>query len=143
MENVSRVASTCRPSQVAGRAAAAIVVAASSPPHHHSSPNHQPSSKPVANSPVSLKTLLYTPNLPLPFNPPPRAPLLPTTGSVLSTRQPLSPAAMSAIKQTVDQTIKDSGIVVWSKSTCPYCSRAKSLLKSLTLPAGVEIKVIE
>lgn len=36
---------------------------------------------------------------------------------------------MSSAKQLVDETIKGNRVVVWSKSYCPYCHKAKRALK--------------
>ncbi|TPX58520.1 hypothetical protein PhCBS80983_g03060 [Powellomyces hirtus] len=36
-----------------------------------------------------------------------------------------------AVKDTVESAIKDNKIVVFSKSYCPYCKKAKALLNSL------------
>jgi len=40
----------------------------------------------------------------------------------------ISPAAMSAAKQKAQQIIAQNGVVVFSKSYCPYCRASKALL---------------
>jgi glutaredoxin 3 len=40
------------------------------------------------------------------------------------------PFFMSKIQQLVDTAVKSSKVVVFSKSFCPYCIKAKNLLKS-------------
>jgi len=34
-------------------------------------------------------------------------------------------------KQSVENTVKENKVVIYSKSTCPFCNRAKSLMSSL------------
>ncbi|KAI7886965.1 glutaredoxin [Lichtheimia hyalospora FSU 10163] len=46
---------------------------------------------------------------------------------------------MVNVEQLVEEIIKNNKVAVFSKSYCPYCQRAKALLKSL----GVEFFVIE
>lgn len=41
--------------------------------------------------------------------------------------------------QQIQEKNSQFSVVVYSKSTCPYCARAKSLFKDL----GVEAKVVE
>ncbi|KAJ3104327.1 thioredoxin reductase [Phlyctochytrium bullatum] len=38
---------------------------------------------------------------------------------------------MAAVKDTVESYIKDNNVMVFSKSYCPYCRKAKALLDSL------------
>ncbi|KAI8097811.1 glutaredoxin-C6-like protein [Gilbertella persicaria] len=56
----------------------------------------------------------------------------------LSSKQ-LSPEEMSKVEQLVEEVIKSNKIAVFSKSYCPYCVKAKNLLKEL----GLEFFVIE
>lgn len=42
-----------------------------------------------------------------------------------------SPAAMSAAKTKAQTIINENGVVVFSKSYCPYCNASKQLLKQL------------
>ncbi|THH02803.1 hypothetical protein EW145_g6699 [Phellinidium pouzarii] len=44
--------------------------------------------------------------------------------------KPLSPEEMTEIKEFVDNAITSNHIVVFSKSYCPYCLKAKTLLKN-------------
>ncbi|KAJ3193488.1 hypothetical protein HK101_004733 [Irineochytrium annulatum] len=41
---------------------------------------------------------------------------------------------MSAIKELTDAAISSNKVMVFSKSYCPYCRKAKSLLDSLKVP---------
>ena len=43
----------------------------------------------------------------------------------------------SAMKDMVNQKIKENPIIVMSKSYCPYCTQVKSLFKELKVPAKV------
>ncbi|GAA5979672.1 hypothetical protein JCM5350_003806 [Sporobolomyces pararoseus] len=40
-------------------------------------------------------------------------------------------------KKTIDETIQNKHVVVFSKSYCPYCRNAKQLLKSLDVEAEI------
>ncbi|GJJ78961.1 glutaredoxin 3 [Entomortierella parvispora] len=51
----------------------------------------------------------------------------------------LTPEQMSAIKTKVDAIIAENAVVVFSKSYCPYCTKAKNLLAQL----GVKAYIIE
>ncbi|KAG2219955.1 hypothetical protein INT45_002169 [Circinella minor] len=53
--------------------------------------------------------------------------------------KPLTPEEMANIEQIVEDAIKNNKIAVFSKSYCPYCTRAKRLLQEL----GQEFFVIE
>ncbi|KAL7414780.1 putative GRX1-glutaredoxin [Mrakia frigida] len=63
-------------------------------------------------------------------------------GSLLSTPAPSQEQLMS-VKALVDTAIAGDFIAVFSKSYCPYCKKAKSVLKDLNLPEGKEVKVYE
>lgn len=43
----------------------------------------------------------------------------------------LSPGAMSAVKTVVDQAIAGNKVMVFSKTYCPYCHKAKRALQSV------------
>jgi len=59
------------------------------------------------------------------------------------TATPQTPTKMSA-KEAVEKHIKESHVVVFSKSYCPYCRRAKALLKELNeTPTVFELDEIE
>lgn len=45
--------------------------------------------------------------------------------------------AMSSAVEVVASAIARSGVVVFSKSYCPFCIRVKDLLQSLEIPAHV------
>ncbi|KAG0348807.1 hypothetical protein BG004_004066 [Podila humilis] len=50
----------------------------------------------------------------------------------------------AAIKSQVDALIADNAVIVFSKTHCPYCSKAKSLLSSLEATFKVvELDTIE
>ncbi|KND05072.1 glutaredoxin [Spizellomyces punctatus DAOM BR117] len=49
------------------------------------------------------------------------------------------PEEMSASKELVEKAIKENKVVVFSKSYCPYCKKAKNLLDSL----GVKYELFE
>ncbi|KAG0227593.1 Glutaredoxin-1 [Actinomortierella wolfii] len=51
----------------------------------------------------------------------------------------LSPIEMSAIKDQVEKLIAENAVVVFSKTYCPYCTRAKNALKEF----NVEVTVVE
>lgn len=54
-----------------------------------------------------------------------------TVGAFFSRLSTSSPrTTMSKVKETVENAIADHKIVIFSKSYCPYCQRAKSLLNS-------------
>jgi len=53
------------------------------------------------------------------------------------------PLLAMSVKALVDTAIKNEFIVAWSKQSCPFCTRAKSLLNGLSLPAGKSVKVFE
>lgn len=42
------------------------------------------------------------------------------------------PPIVNAVGETVDRHIKENKIVVFSKTTCPFCVRAKELLSNYT-----------
>ncbi|KAJ3158865.1 thioredoxin reductase [Geranomyces michiganensis] len=44
---------------------------------------------------------------------------------------PPSAESIMAVKSTVEDAIKNNKVVVFSKSYCPYCIKAKKLLESL------------
>ncbi|KAI7898323.1 thioredoxin-like protein [Cokeromyces recurvatus] len=46
---------------------------------------------------------------------------------------------MSVAQQIVEEFIKNNAVVIFGKSYCPYCKRAKALLKDL----GIEFVDIE
>lgn len=46
-----------------------------------------------------------------------------------------------SVKQFVDSTIKNNKVVVWSKSYCPYCKKAKHAIFSI-VPVD-EVEVVE
>ncbi|KAG8833946.1 Glutaredoxin-1 [Serendipita sp. 399] len=51
---------------------------------------------------------------------------------------------MSAKAQgLVENSIKDDFITIFSKSYCPYCRRAKNIIKSLDLPDGKNVQIYE
>ncbi|ESK89706.1 glutaredoxin [Moniliophthora roreri MCA 2997] len=52
-----------------------------------------------------------------------------------------SPARAMAVKDLVESAIQDNKVTVFSKSYCPYCKSAKSLLRT-NFP-GVSVKVFE
>eukprot|EP01032_Pedospumella_encystans_P023183 gene23183-26247_t len=41
---------------------------------------------------------------------------------------------MSSVKEFIANAIKDNKVVVFSKSSCPYCVKTKSTLSSLDIP---------
>jgi glutaredoxin 3 len=45
--------------------------------------------------------------------------------------------------QLIDSTIEDNFIAVFSKSYCPYCRRAKTLINNLELPEGKTVQIYE
>ncbi|KAF8983085.1 hypothetical protein BGZ46_010904 [Entomortierella lignicola] len=51
----------------------------------------------------------------------------------------LSPEMAAAIKTQVDNIIATNGVVVFSKTTCPYCAKAKAHLQQF----GVNAYVVE
>ncbi|GAA5804142.1 Glutaredoxin-1 [Helicostylum pulchrum] len=59
-------------------------------------------------------------------------------GSFLSTKQ-LTEEEMVKAQEIVEELISSNKVVVFSKSYCPYCSKAKNLLKEL----GIEFFAIE
>ena len=46
-----------------------------------------------------------------------------------------------AVKQFVDESIKNDAVLVFSKSYCPYCTKAKRALQKFL--AAAKIKVVE
>ena len=50
-----------------------------------------------------------------------------------------SGASSEAVKTKVQTLIKDNKVMVFSKSTCPFCVKTKSLLKQI----GVNAKIVE
>ena len=53
-----------------------------------------------------------------------------TVGSFFSSLASPSPRTGMSVKQTVDDAIAGNKIVIFSKTWCPYCKRAKALLTS-------------
>jgi glutaredoxin 3 len=53
----------------------------------------------------------------------------------LSLTTPSNPAAMSAAKQFVDSQVRAERVLVFSKTYCPYCTKAKRALAKV-LPAN-------
>ena len=41
---------------------------------------------------------------------------------------------MSSVKEFTANAIRDNKVVVFSKSSCPYCVKTKSTLSSLDIP---------
>ncbi|KAG0270807.1 hypothetical protein BGZ95_001507 [Linnemannia exigua] len=60
-------------------------------------------------------------------------------GQLFSSPTPLTPEMAAAIKTKVDAIIAANAVVVFSKSYCPYCTKAKNLLTKL----GVNAHVLE
>ncbi|KAH7031787.1 putative GRX1-glutaredoxin [Linnemannia elongata] len=58
-------------------------------------------------------------------------------GSIFSSPTPLTPEMAAAIKTKVDAIIAENAIVVFSKSYCPYCTKAKKLLEKLGAKAFI------
>ncbi|KAG2230084.1 hypothetical protein INT48_005086 [Thamnidium elegans] len=59
-------------------------------------------------------------------------------GSFLSTKQ-LTEEEMVKAQEIVEELISNNKVVVFSKTYCPYCTKAKNLLKEL----GIEFYAIE
>lgn len=59
------------------------------------------------------------------------------------TEPPPPPLLAMSVKALVDTAIKNEFIIAWSKQSCPFCTRAKTLLGGLSLPAGKSVKVFE
>ncbi|GAA5950545.1 hypothetical protein JCM3765_000524 [Sporobolomyces pararoseus] len=56
----------------------------------------------------------------------------------LSPSKPLETVSSTmSYKKTIDETIQNKHVVVFSKSYCPYCRNAKQLLKSLDVEAEI------
>ncbi|KAK3827665.1 MAG: glutaredoxin-1 [Benniella sp.] len=55
----------------------------------------------------------------------------------------LTPEMTAQIKSEVDALIADNGIVVFSKSYCPYCTQAKKFLKALGGNVWDQVVVVE
>ncbi|TPX45103.1 hypothetical protein SeMB42_g03267 [Synchytrium endobioticum] len=54
-----------------------------------------------------------------------------------------SSVTMAAVKDLVEQLIHDNAVQVFSKSYCPYCTKAKSLLDSMNIKYNaVELDLI-
>ena len=53
-----------------------------------------------------------------------------TVGAFLSTIASSSPRTAMSAKQTVEDAIAKNKIVIFSKSYCPYCTRAKNVFAS-------------
>jgi len=51
--------------------------------------------------------------------------------------------AMVAAKELVENTIKENKVTIFSKSWCPYCAKAKSLLKTYPGVQEAEVKILE
>ncbi|KAI9490432.1 glutaredoxin-1 [Zychaea mexicana] len=45
--------------------------------------------------------------------------------------KPLTPEEMATVEQFVEDLIKNNKVVMFSKSYCPFCERAKKLLQKL------------
>lgn len=57
---------------------------------------------------------------------------------------PPSPTAVMAVKDMVESLITDNLVVVFSKSFCPFCIKAKKLLESLNIAfKPVELDIVE
>ncbi|KAL7007493.1 hypothetical protein EMMF5_002957 [Cystobasidiomycetes sp. EMM_F5] len=54
----------------------------------------------------------------------------------------MSSSSSSAAKQQVEKLINDHGVAIFSKSYCPYCTKAKNMIKGLGLPDG-EVGILE
>ena len=50
---------------------------------------------------------------------------------------------MSAVKTLVDGKISGNKVMVFSKSYCPFCTKAKKALESLNLGSDLEVMEIE
>jgi len=50
---------------------------------------------------------------------------------------------MSAVKELVDTAVSENTVAIFSKTWCPYCRRAKTLLQSTPEIKGEDIKIIE
>ncbi|RMX38762.1 hypothetical protein pdam_00018521, partial [Pocillopora damicornis] len=49
------------------------------------------------------------------------------------TPSPEVPNKMAPVKDLIEQNIKDNNVMVFSKSTCPFCKKVKELFKSLNV----------
>ncbi|KAG8919703.1 glutaredoxin, partial [Tulasnella sp. 417] len=47
-----------------------------------------------------------------------------------------------AVKEVVEDAIANHKVAIFSKTYCPYCRRAKELIKSFDLPEG-EVEIVE
>ncbi|KAG8919701.1 glutaredoxin [Tulasnella sp. 417] len=47
-----------------------------------------------------------------------------------------------AVKEIVEEAIANHKVAIFSKTYCPYCRRAKELIKSFDLPEG-EVEIVE
>lgn len=45
---------------------------------------------------------------------------------------PVQPTAEKSVEEFVEKSIKENGIVIFSKTTCPFCVKAKEMIKGLT-----------
>ncbi|ORY20708.1 thioredoxin-like protein [Naematelia encephala] len=77
---------------------------------------------------ATLSNHLVTRSLPSQFNSPVATSF--KLGSALSTTT--SPEMSASVKQLVDSSIADNKVVVFSKTYCPYCRRAKQILTQET-----------
>eukprot|EP01117_Protostelium_nocturnum_P009188 TRINITY_DN328_c0_g1_i1.p1 TRINITY_DN328_c0_g1~~TRINITY_DN328_c0_g1_i1.p1 ORF type:complete len:124 (-),score=36.55 TRINITY_DN328_c0_g1_i1:75-446(-) len=59
--------------------------------------------------------------------------------SLFTSPKELTPEEMADVEQKVESLIKENKVMVFSKSYCPYCVKAKKALADL----GVELKVVE
>lgn len=46
-------------------------------------------------------------------------------------------AASGVSSRAIDQLVQSKGVTIFSKTTCPYCSKAKQLFSELNVPARV------
>lgn len=63
-----------------------------------------------------------------------------TSSSIASSS---NPTMSTQVRQLVDSTVDENFVAIFSKSYCPYCKRAKTLINSLELPEGKGVKVYE
>ncbi|KAG8957674.1 glutaredoxin [Tulasnella sp. 408] len=52
------------------------------------------------------------------------------------------PTESMAVKEIVEDAIANHKVAIFSKTYCPYCKRAKELIKSFDLPDG-EVEIVE
>ncbi|CAO1618997.1 unnamed protein product [Parajaminaea phylloscopi] len=70
---------------------------------------------------------------------------LPTIGAYLSTPKysALNEERKMAAKQAAERLISQNFVAVFSKTYCPYCVQAKSVVNKLSLPAGGKVGIME